>query len=386
MTTPDVPASPPTAPPPAGAVPLQARDTLPDLLRGVAIGMILLVNMQDFAGFAVWQQHGLDRAAQVLTDTLVNGKGISLFAMLFGAGAATVHARHGTSRLARRLGALLLLGAAHFVLIWHGDIMAQYALIALPLVLLLHLPPRGLLVAAAATAAASVFAPTGVVALGTLVSGVQQLGEPRYAPTEVSATLPYLNAVQARAQDLVHTEWGVITYGGTWLLTLMLLGAYAQRAGLLSRPHEHQPAWRAVMLVGFGFGVPTSVVLALLNGVPQEWADYAADPARFVSGVLLAFGYAGALALLVVRGRAWLPLVQAGRLSLTTYLTQSVVMTFVFYGWGLRQYGTWGAAASLLLGLVVYAAQVAFARWYVPRYGRGPMERVLRWLVYGRAA
>ena len=134
----------PAAPPRRG--PQQERSPLPDVLRGVALLGILVVNMQDFAGFREWQQVGLDRAAQVLTDVLFNGRFISIFAMLFGWGAAGLLARQGAGLFLRRHLALLAVGSLHFVLVWHGDIIATYAVVGLVLLAALRLRTRALLV------------------------------------------------------------------------------------------------------------------------------------------------------------------------------------------------------------------------------------------------
>lgn len=116
MTAPEpAPVLPPDLAPPA---PEPARDTgpvrdralLPDVLRGVALLGILIVNMQDFAGFLEWQQVGVDRAAQVVTDVFANGRFISIFAMLFGWGAAGILARRGAGVFLRRHAALLVVG------------------------------------------------------------------------------------------------------------------------------------------------------------------------------------------------------------------------------------------------------------------------------------
>ena len=116
---------PETGPPrPVGA---GERAPLPDVLRGLALLGILIVNVQAFAGFREWTQTGLDRAVQVVTDIVFNGRSISLFAMLFGWGAAGLLARHGPSRLLRRLLVLLAIGTLHYVFVWHGDIISTYS-------------------------------------------------------------------------------------------------------------------------------------------------------------------------------------------------------------------------------------------------------------------
>jgi uncharacterized protein len=101
----------------------------------------------------------------------------------------------------------------------------------------------------------------------------------------------------------------------------------------------------------------------------------------------LAVAYASGIVLLLQRPaarRALLVLAPLGRMPLTTYLSQSVVITFVFYGWGLGLTGQLGTAACLGLCVAVFAAQIAIARLWLARFRFGPAEWLWRTLTYGR--
>jgi len=81
------------------------------------------------------------------------------------------------------------------------------------------------------------------------------------------------------------------------------------------------------------------------------------------------------------------PFVLAGRMPLTNYLLQTVIATFIFYGWGLGFYEKTGAAVEVALAPVVFfAIQVPFSRFWLRRFSNGPMEYLWRVLTYGRAA
>ncbi|CCK24546.1 putative secreted protein [Streptomyces davaonensis JCM 4913] len=71
-------------------------------------------------------------------------------------------------------------------------------------------------------------------------------------------------------------------------------------------------------------------------------------------------------------------LTATGRLSLTHYLTQSLVLCAVFTGVGLGWYDRVGAAEVVAGCAVLYAAQVALSAPLVQRCGRGPAEAVVR--------
>lgn len=371
-------------PPQAVRAPVAAaeRAPLPDVLRGLALGGILIVNLQDFAGYSVWQQAGADRFIQVLIDVFVNGKAISLFAMLFGWGAAGMLARSGAGTLARRLLVLLAVGTLHYIFVWHGDIIANYAVVAIGLLLLGRLPVRGLVGLAAALA--------GVWWLPLFTEGLNARrlwGEGgRWSDIENLGGTTYAAIMGERAGEFVTYLGRVVAFDGLWLLALMLLGAAAHKSGLLARPAEHRPALRALLIGGLLVGLPLAALLAYTNSSPTAWAGVLALPARMGGGLALALAYTGGLGLWLAagRGRGLAPLAWAGRMAMSNYIAQSLLCTTLFYPYGLAQSGRWGALACLGLALTLYPLQVWFSGLWLRCFRQGPLEGLVRLLVYGR--
>lgn len=360
---------------------MRDRSPLPDVLRGLALAGILIVNMQDFAGFRVWRQYGLDSAAQVITDVLANGRFISIFAMLFGWGAAGLLARQGANLFVKRHLVLLLVGSLHFILVWHGDIISNYALLGLTMLLFRNLGAGALVGAATLMGGWWLF--TGVLAALTYFNGP---AVPRSANLpDIAPGMTYLQIMTARAQEFLGDLIGGSLYNGFWLVALFCLGAAAQRMNLLTRPQEHVPLLRKLAVWGTLIGVILGIWLAYLN----MHADYASAllgiPVRMGGGLAGALGYVGLIGLLTVQGRlGWLKhFASSGRVAMSNYLAQSLVMTTVFYPYAGAQWGRWGAASTLALALAFGAVQVWLSGLIVQRYGSGPMERLVRRLVYG---
>ncbi|THF71197.1 DUF418 domain-containing protein [Deinococcus sp. Arct2-2] len=368
------------APPERG--PVRQRSPLPDVLRGLALLGILIVNVQDFAGFRVWTQGGLDRAVQIVTDIFANGRSISLFAMLFGWGAAGLLARQGVGTFLRRHAVLLALGTLHFIFIWHGDIIANYALLAAALLLTARLTAPTLVLVAGGMG--------GWWLADGVVAGVQaSLSSTRFGRyaglQQFTPDMPYPEVLNERAGDFSVNLIGGSIFNGPWLLALFCLGAAAYRIGLLLRPHEHLPLLRRLSVWGWGLGLPLGVLLAWLNTRGDYASGLLATPVRMGGGLALALGYVGVLGTLAAQNKlgGWLAFAASGRVAMSNYIAQSLIMTTVFYPYAGAQYGQWGAASAVALALLVGLAQLPTSAWVLRRWGMGPLERLVRALVYG---
>jgi uncharacterized protein len=116
------------------------RDLAPDVLRGFALLGIALVNVAYFAtdpllgATGEWLRGAGNTIAAFLVWTLAQGKFYLLFSFLFGYSSQYVVKGDPANRprwIARAV-ALLVFGALHVVLLWHGDILFGYGLLALP--------------------------------------------------------------------------------------------------------------------------------------------------------------------------------------------------------------------------------------------------------------
>ena len=79
------------------------------------------------------------------------------------------------------------------------------------------------------------------------------------------------------------------------------------------------------------------------------------------------------------RGSTWLAPV--GRMALTNYLAQSLVMSLFFLGHGLAWWGL-GRAWQLVFAAVLCIAQIAFSNWWLARFRYGPAEWLWRAITY----
>jgi uncharacterized protein len=144
---------------------------------------------------------------------------------------------------------------------------------------------------------------------------------------------------------------------------LMLWGMAVWRCGVLRTPADHKRKLLGTCICAaalFAVGARTPLVVAV----------------AYVSGLLLA--------LPAVQTKRLLGLAAVGQMALTNYVAQSVVLGFVFYGYGFGLFGHAGSAATAALGLLLYVAQVEASKLWLRRFRFGPLEWAWRSLTYGR--
>lgn len=171
-------------------VPITANQRIEalDVVRGFALLGIFLMNIEWFNRPITSLGEGMPRGltgidwlASWFVAYFVQGKFWTIFSLLFGMGFAVMLTRAAQAGrefkivYLRRVLALAVFGAAHFVLLWEGDILFSYAVGALMLMVVLYGKPRPLLIGIA-VAAGPAFVPgwgnVAVVAIGLASAGL----------------------------------------------------------------------------------------------------------------------------------------------------------------------------------------------------------------------
>ena len=125
--------------------PANERIAFFDVLRGVALFGILIVNVFSFGADATVWTDPLDRTVWTLKHTFFESKFWALYSVLFGIGFYLQRLSPGYTlgRAVRRLLVLMALGCLHGLL-FEGDILMLYAELGLLLLLLHRLPSHWL--------------------------------------------------------------------------------------------------------------------------------------------------------------------------------------------------------------------------------------------------
>lgn len=378
-----------------------------DALRGFALLGILVINVWYFSMPLVAGENplafgdftGANYAAWLLGHVLFEGKFVTLFTVLFGAGIVLFtesKERQGQPVLTlhyRRTLLLLAIGLCHAYLLWYGDILVIYALCALLAVFARTWRPRTLvavgLLLIAVPAALFVF-------FGTFASELPPEALETWQPTdeEIRAEIEAYRGGWVEQMDhriptafAVHTALFAIWH--FWRTTgLMLIGMALFKRGILS--NERSDRFYRRLLVGGGLLGLGSILAGVWYRTLHDWAFvetvFFAPLFNYWGSLALAGGYIGGIMLWCRRrptGIATGAFAAVGRTAFSNYLLQTVLATTIFYGHGLGLFASVSRVEQLGVVLLIWAIQVPLSVWWLRYFRFGPVEWLWRTLTYG---
>lgn len=378
------------------------RIELVDVLRGFAMFGVLLANFWGHRGTLLPRA---DAVAYGALDLLVWDSFYPLFAFLFGLSFAVQllraqeRGRSVTHLYVRRLLVLFVIGAAHAILLWDGDILTEYAVLGLFLIPLSWLPVRAMF-GVVVLVLAFQFAPAaGYSATPRLRGASYEAAELERASIVEARNLlrgrvagadgksrHLMDHVRLRAFDWAASVRRVLDWRRVLVddITLcFVIGLYVGRRRLLHEAAAHRRGLMAALALGAILPITGYLVLNYVRPL----GPFAREYGWLASSHALTMFYVALIALIHLRAGSgarrlrWLA--PAGRMALTNYLTQSLVMTLVFFPYGLHLDGG-GTTLRMAVHAVFYLGmQVPFSHWWLARFRVGPAEWVWRSLTYG---
>src|SRR5829696_3361335 len=362
-----------------------------DCLRGLALAAMILVHVhqrmrqdvsgvEDLIAWGVW--------------VLLEQKAWGTFAFLFGAGFGILLRRLDARGRAvwpvflRRLAALGLFGVIAEVGFGFG-ILVEYACWGVALLVIRRWSTPALLVAAA------VFASARPVAAELTALHVAGLSYGAAAPAKAAlvqavaaaaAQDHYLTLLSARWMLFVHSfvpGWRDLL--PTVNLALFTLGLLAVRHRVLDEPGRHVRLIAGWMIFGAASWATSWLVLRNLPATGVPGADW---PIAYGFGLIqdqwLCFTYIGAVVLLIHRRPVWASRLawfrDAGRMALTNYMFQAIVLDALASGYG--------AALTVrpylypVIPALLFSVEALASRAWLARFRLGPLEWLWRTISY----
>ncbi len=381
-----------------------------DILRGIALLGILIINMQSFAmpgaaylnPTAYGDLMGINKWVWILGHVLADSKMMAIFSILFGAGVLLVTDR-AKARTGRSAGLhysrsfwLLVFGLIHAHLIWSGDILVTYALCAFIVYLFRNKKARtliiiGLILISIHTLIYILFG------LSVSVWPDEQLAD---AMNDWKPGTDLLNAeiaqmtgsisevISKNSSNAVMMETLVFPILFLWRATgLMLIGMAFYKLDILTAKRSVQ-FYKKGMVWGWLLGFPL-VIFGVWQNFQSAWSyEYSmffGGQFNYWGSLGVSFGYICAIMLFVKSDRvAWLQdrLAAVGQMAFTNYIAQSVICIVIFWGWGFGLFGQLDRLSQFFVILGVWIIQLIWSGPWLRSYKFGPLEWLWRTLAY----
>lgn len=393
-----------------------------DVLRGVAVMGILLMNVIGFglpeAAYlnpaAYGGSDGADLAAWMIGFVLIDGKMRALFSLLFGASMLLVIDRadaaggDGMTVHYRRMASLFGIGVIHAYLVWAGDILIPYAVVGMLAYAFVERRTASLVVLALVLFVAQ------WLLLASMIAGIAAVRDAALAPgaTADAITLWRAFADQAGIPSEAAIARVLATYRGSYgeivaerlahwnapilqlasagpeTLALMLLGMAGLKSGFLTGSWS-RVAYGRVAATAYLIGIPALALIAratVASGFDEVATLRAAELYAAPFRPLVMIGHAASI-LLWLKGAEGSPaagrIAAVGRAAFSNYLGTSVVMTFLFYGYGSGWFGQLGRAELYLVVPPIWAAMLLWSEPWLRHFRYGPLEWLWRSLSRG---
>ncbi|MEU8318218.1 DUF418 domain-containing protein [Nonomuraea sp. NPDC048881] len=361
-----------------------------DAVRGFALAGILVANIGFLAdpGYALSGAMPIPDGPVALAITaFVLTKFYIIFSFLFGYSftlqmrAAERAGASVRARTLRRCLALFVIGLAHGLLLWIGDILTLYAVLGLVLLALRGLSPRTAVIAGSSIIGALTLFWLALAWLSTLdpAAGQPAAADPaaaaRVLALATGGPLDFLTMQTELYPPLVAMIW---LFQGPTALAMFLFGLAAGKSRLLEGLGQRPRLLARVQWAGFGVGLPGGLLYAWTSGRTGA-VELLGGAVNTLTSILLAAAYVATLLRLIGRfpaaGRV---LAAPGRVAASNYVGQSLLIALVFTGYGLALAGRLSPIAVMGVALVIYTVLVwASGRW-LRTHRHGPVEYVLR--------
>lgn len=392
-------------------IPISVKERIPviDVLRGVAILCILLLNMQSFSFpdnfhtqyITVFNGMG-DQIIYWFIQFFGQGKFYSMLSFLFGLGMAVQVSRaYDTGKkfswlYSRRLLVLLAIALFHDLALWGGIILLIYSVMGCFLLFFKKRHPKTLLIWAV------------IFILTPIVTGIffphqkpittdvnqNQLNEREMKKVndaiEIYQNGSYWDMFHLRVEKLKKTAL-LIARSGWGILGLFLLGIWTWQKGIFQNIEKNLKFLKRIQWIALSLGLGGTLIFFLLSKIIKSnqplFIKIIRDFVHTLGTSGLSFFYITSI-ILLLRKDTWKkflnPLKSVGRMALSNYFLQTLICTTLFYSYGFKLFGKIGPLIGFLLVFPISAIQIFLCTWWAKHFRFGPIEWLWRSLTYGK--
>jgi uncharacterized protein len=420
---------------PLSSIHAKERILILDILRGIALLGILMMNIPGF-GLAgdpvVLQETGtINFNVWYFINWFFEGSQRAIFSMLFGCGVLVF-----TGRLEKKVGGmmtaelhirrqlwLLVFGLINaFILLWAGDILYLYAICGIILFAFRRASPAFLLGAAlfslvmvTARENRDLYLRKDKIAKGEIVAALDttkiKLTDTQKDELAAMTGMREKNSLQGRKKQLekdnkamqgtfgetyaansdisVRMETTLAYYYFIWdAFVFMFIGMAFFKMGILQGEHPMK-TYLVLAIAGLGIGLPISY-LRIEPFIVYQFNNFEINKNTFfafydISRLFRSVGTFGLIMVVYKTGwfqKFFLLLRPVGEMAFTNYLMQSVICGIIFYGAGFGYFGRLQRYELYLIVGMIWIVQIIYSNIWMRYFCFGPMEWLWRSLTY----
>lgn len=387
-------------------LPLNERLVVLDIIRGIALLGIFLVNIPAFAyPIFIFQMYdipyeykGIDAYIDLFLLLFVQGKFFTIFSFLFGLGCGIFLRRaeekhyFAAALWSRRMASLLLIGLFHLVFFWYGDILHVYAIGGFLLLFFYNQKTKTILLWA-----------IGLLCFFYLLACMQffitahvlQEAQLEYKVLHEHALVQYLSTYrQADYLSWLFYRLNIevvpmllnLPFSIFPVFSMFLFGLYTAKKELVHSIEQNRSFFKKIQLITGAAGFTLTIILAILKLEILKYGLYQQSAIHLftsLSGIFLCFFYLTTL-LLFLQFSPYASMLglfkYSGTMALTTYLSQTLICLWMVRDFGL--YGTLTLTESTIICLIIYTLQLFFNKWWLYYFYYGPCEWLWRSFTY----
>lgn len=388
----------------------QERIEILDVLRGIALLGIIFNNMLYFSGYSFMPFDDLkqitnfefDETVFSVLDFIIRAKFYTLFSILFAVGFYLQFNKYKEDTAnfikiyRRRIFILLIIGLIHS-LIWFGDILFTYSIMAFLLILFRNVKAKNILHWSLFFMILPILFDLSLLPFVQSISEigpenmivVAHVNYPDMAPGIVINTLQNGTVQELFSLNMHNIAWkylGYIPSGRLFvLLGIFLLGYYLASKGFFTNKHKSY----SLLISSLIFGLIATISSKILGGSVYQFPPTLSNTLYkllltmgqiciCIFYITLIFKIAQtSIGILVFKY-----IIPVGRMALTNYLSQTIIMIIVFYNFGFNLIGRLGLIPIMGIVSLVLFTQIIFSNIWLRYYRFGPFEWLWRSLTY----
>lgn len=383
--------------------PISFKDRVHEIdgIRGFALLGILMMNIMSFASpmmqysiegreNTLFTSTAADEGVIMFINTFVTANFYTMFSFLFGLGfyifltRANEKGHHANRLFIRRIILLLLFGLMHGILLWYGDILWTYAVAGIFLLLFYKLSPKTNLITGIVILSAGTVFTLLIAGLGSMMGDIEAASSFRlwFDMQETILNGSYIDMIIMNSSIMTLMLFQAFVTVPN-VLAMFLIGLYAAQKGIFQNLDAHRSLINRTAVIGLSVGLPVKILSGYgltYGGMDPFWSSIGIL-ANTLGGPLMALSYIALFLIIARKTKVFVKLLQpVGEMALTNYISQTVIMLIIFYGFNL--FNQVSPVWFIPIVISVFIFQVVISHIWMRVFRYGPLEWLWRSFTY----